>query len=79
MRTIVVGLGIQGNKRVKFAGEDLVAVVDPIKENVQYKTIDQVPLNSYDSALVCTPDQAKFEILEYLLKNKKICLSKNRF
>lgn len=71
MRTIVVGLGIQGNKRVKFAGEDLVAVVDPIKENVQYKTIDQVPLNSYDSALVCTPDQAKFEILEYLLKNKK--------
>ena len=71
MRTVVAGLGIQGNKRAAIAGADLVATVDPVNAKAQYKDIKQVALDSFDSVLVCTPDQAKFEIIEYLLNNRK--------
>jgi len=71
MRTIVVGLGIQGNKRAAVAGSDLVATVDPIHEKANYKDLREVSLKSYDSALVCTPDAAKYEILNYLISNGK--------
>ena len=74
MRTIVVGLGVQGHKRAAIAGDDLVGVVDPIHPKAQYKDVRDVPLASYDSALVCTPDQVKFELLRYLLANGKHCL-----
>ena len=71
MRTVIVGLGIQGNKRMAIAGEDIVATVDPIVSKAKYRTIDQVPLDSFDVALVCTPDQAKLDILRYLLSYGK--------
>jgi scyllo-inositol 2-dehydrogenase (NADP+) len=71
MRVAVVGLGIQGRKRKVIAGEDVVATVDTVAPGVDYKTIDLVPLEAFDAALVCTPDQAKFEILTYLLSRGK--------
>lgn len=71
MRVVVVGLGIQGKKRKAVAGEDVVACVDVAAPDVEYKTIDEVPLSAYDAALVCTPDKAKIEILRYLLSNGK--------
>lgn len=71
MRVVVVGLGIQGRKRLAVAGTDAVATVDPVAPNVAFRRIEDVPLASYDAALVCTPDQAKLPILEYLLTNKK--------
>ncbi len=36
-----------------------------------YKTIQSVPLDLYDAALVCTPDAAKLPILRYLLDHGK--------
>lgn len=71
MKVVVVGLGVQGNKRQKFAGNDCIAVVDPVKEKVDYKNVQDVPLDSYDAALLCIPDQVKYEIMDYLLENKK--------
>jgi scyllo-inositol 2-dehydrogenase (NADP+) len=71
MRVVVVGLGIQGKKRRAVAGEDVVACVDVVAPDVEYQTIDEVPLAVYDAALVCTPDAAKLEILRYLLSNGK--------
>ena len=71
MRVIVVGLGIQGTKRSAIAGSDLVATVDPVKPNATYRRVEEVPLDSYDGALVCTSDDAKIEILTYLLSHKK--------
>ena len=73
MRVIVVGMGIQGKKRLAIAGKDAVGTVDPVGA-AQFKNIQDVPINSYDAALVCTPDGAKFEILEYLASNKKHAL-----
>ena len=71
MRIIVVGLGIQGNKRLKVAGGDVAATVDPVAPKADYKKIEDVPLGTYDAALVCTPDEAKFPIVKFLLSSGK--------
>lgn len=71
MKAIVVGLGIQGEKRRKFAGTDYVASVDPAVAQADYRSADQVPLADYDAALVCVPDAAKVDLLRYFLQNGK--------
>jgi scyllo-inositol 2-dehydrogenase (NADP+) len=71
MRVIVVGLGIQGKKRLAIAGAEAVATVDPVNETAAHRSIRDIPLASYEAALVCTPDAAKLELLEYLLGNGK--------
>ncbi len=71
MRIAIVGLGIQGKKRKAIAAEDVVACVDVIAPGADYKTVEQVPLSAYDAALVCTPDKAKLEMLQYLLSHGK--------
>lgn len=71
MKAIIVGLGVQGHKRRRFSGSDYVASVDPINREAEYRSIEDVPLSSYDAALVCIPDEPKIEVLSYLLKNGK--------
>ena len=71
MKIVVVGLGIQGRKRLAIAGNEAVATVDPVQPQSQYQTIEAVPLEQYDGALVCTPDAAKLPILRYLLSHGK--------
>src|SRR5689334_21165296 len=71
MRVIVVGLGIQGRKRLAVAGAEAVATVDPAIADAQYRSVKDVPLAAYDAALVCTPDEPKLELLGYLLANGK--------
>ena len=71
MKAIIVGLGVQGHKRRKFAGSDYVASVDLVNREAEYRTVEDVPLSSYDAALVCVPDEPKVEVLSYLLKNGK--------
>ena len=71
MRTIIVGLGVQGAKRRAVAGADAVATVDPVHPQADYRALADVPLSAYDAALVCTPDDAKIELLTHLLSNGK--------
>ena len=71
MRVIVVGLGVQGNKRCAVAGKEVVATVDPVHPEATYRSLADVPLGRYDAALVCTPDDAKVELLTHLLNNGK--------
>ncbi len=71
MRVIVVGLGVQGRKRLAVAGKEVVASVDPFNAEAQYKRVEDVPLSSYDAALLCVPDEAKLELITYLLSNRK--------
>jgi len=71
MRAIVVGLGVQGYKRRKFAGAEYVAATDPVNPEADFKSVADVPLESYDSALVCVPDEPKVELLRYLLSHGK--------
>lgn len=71
MRVIVVGLGIQGKKRLSVAGADVCATVDPYSSEANYTDIEHVPLENYDAALLCIPDEPKITLIEYLLKNEK--------
>ena|SRR3990167_1746301 len=71
MRTIVVGYGVQGVKRKKIADASVVAVVDPVSGEATHKTLEAVPLDSYDAAFVCTPDDAKSSLLHYLIGHGK--------
>lgn len=71
MRLIVVGLGVQGIKRRAIAGDEIVATVDPVHTEADYRSLDEVPLEAYDAALVCTPDEAKVDLLTHLLTNGK--------
>lgn len=71
MRVIVVGLGVQGRKRLAAAGEEVVATVDPFNAEARYKNVQDVPLSAYDAALLCIPDEVKLELITYLLSNGK--------
>lgn len=71
MRVIVVGLGVQGRKRLQVAGSDAVGTVDPVNVEATFRTVHEVPLDAYDGALVCVPDDAKMEILTHLLGHGK--------
>ncbi|MBL4818726.1 MAG: Gfo/Idh/MocA family oxidoreductase [Deltaproteobacteria bacterium] len=71
MDNIIVGLGVQGMKRLCVAGKEVVATIDPVHPKADYRSVMDVPLNNYEAALVCTPDDAKIELLTYLLSNGK--------
>jgi scyllo-inositol 2-dehydrogenase (NADP+) len=71
MRVIVVGLGIQGRKRLKVAGGDAVGTVDPVALDANWRRIEDVPIDAFDAALVCTPDDPKLELLTRLLGHGK--------
>ena len=71
MNVIVVGLGIQGRKRRDVAGADVVATVDPVLAGADRTRVEDVPLDAYDAALVCTPDAPKVALLTYLLGHGK--------
>jgi predicted dehydrogenase len=71
MRVIVIGLGVQGRKRLAVAGADVVATVDPVVPSANFRAVEEVPVERYDAALVCTPDAQKVPILDYLLARRK--------
>jgi predicted dehydrogenase len=74
MRVVVVGLGVQGNKRRRFAGSDYVCSVDVRNPDADYRDLREVALGSFDAALLCTPDSAKVELLSYLVAHGKHAL-----
>jgi predicted dehydrogenase len=74
MRVVVVGLGVQGHKRRHFAGADLVATVDPVNPEADFRDLADVPSDHYDAALLCVPDQPKMALLEGLVAAGKHAL-----
>lgn len=71
MKVVVIGLGVQGNKRRAVAGTDFAAAIDPVNADARYRRAQDVPLGDYDAAIVCTPDEPKVALLEYLLARGK--------
>jgi len=71
MRVIVVGMGIQGRKRQAIAGSDVAATVDPLVPGVDFHSVEDVPLDKYDAALLCVPDEPKARLITYLLTHGK--------
>jgi predicted dehydrogenase len=71
MKVIIAGMGIQGSKRMRYAREDVVATVDPEKKGVDYRNIEDVPIASFDAALLCIPDQVKTGTIMRMLEEGK--------
>jgi len=71
LKVIVSGMGVQGAKRQRSAGGDVIATVDPMAEGVDYKDVHDVPLDDFDAAILCIPDDPKVALIDYLLSNKK--------
>lgn len=71
MRVVVAGMGVQGHKRKKVAGSDVIATVDPTQDEVDYKNIQDVPISKYDAVLACLPDEPKLDFLTYCIENGK--------
>ena len=82
MRTVIIGIGNQGQKRLDVCKDDIVAKIDinfPKNWNgyLDYKDIKDVPLDIYDAAIVCTPIKDKPNIVTYLLsKGKHVLVEK---
>jgi scyllo-inositol 2-dehydrogenase (NADP+) len=74
MRVIIVGYGVQGKKRLKVAGSDSVGIVDPVAPEANWRDLRDVPIDLYDAALVCTPDEPKTALLRHLFSNGKHAL-----
>ncbi|MBM4230457.1 MAG: Gfo/Idh/MocA family oxidoreductase [Gammaproteobacteria bacterium] len=79
LRVLVVGLGVQGYKRRRHAGKDCIATVDPINPEADFRHISDVPLGSYDAALVCIPDEPKVDTVSFCLENGKHVLVEKPF
>jgi scyllo-inositol 2-dehydrogenase (NADP+) len=71
MRVVIVGLGVQGYKRRRFAGDDFVCSVDISNPGADVRELREVALDRFDAALLCVPDTAKIELIEYLIEHGK--------
>jgi len=71
MRTLVVGLGTQGVKRIKFIENELAGSVDPAKASATYSEISEAPLDTYDVVFLCVPDKEKPKLIDYCIQNRK--------
>ena len=71
MRVLILGMGVQGQKRRKIAKNDFIGFVDPYNDNAKYKYYKEVPLPNFDAVIISTPDNVKIELIEYFLENKK--------
>ena len=78
MRAVIVGMGVQGNKRKKFLGKDFVYSVDKFKK-ADFKSISEIPLNKFDTVFACVPDNQKLKIVNYCINNKKHILLEKPF
>lgn len=76
---VIVGMGIQGQKRAQSVGADHVISVDPLVLDADFAGLDGVDLSAFDTALVCTPDSEKLEIVEWLIRNGKNVLVEKPF
>lgn len=71
MRVIVVGYGVQGRKRARVAGADLVTTIDPVAPEAERRSLKDVPWTAFDAALLCTPDNVKLSLIAELLSQGK--------
>ena len=78
MRVVIVGMGVQGNKRKKFLGRDFAYSVDKFKK-ADFQSISEVPLNKFDTVFACVPDKQKLQIANYCIDNNKHILIEKPF
>jgi predicted dehydrogenase len=71
VRYLVVGLGNIGQRRRALLGERCVATADPFNRAADYMTARDVPVKSFDAAILAIPDRDKIDLVSYLLDRRK--------
>lgn len=71
MKLAIVGLGNQGRKRQQIAGADVTTTIDPVAPTAEFRQLEEAPLDRFDAACVCTPDENKVAVLRHLLSHGK--------
>ncbi len=85
MKSLIVGLGVQGKKRAKCLKKNSYLKFDRLSKHSDYKNFDQIPFNKISHAYLCLPEQEKFKYILKLLKKrihilveKPLILNKNQ-
>ncbi|MDC1076104.1 Gfo/Idh/MocA family oxidoreductase [Litorivicinus sp.] len=80
MDVVVIGMGVQGEKRARVARDfGNVITVDPLAGRGDYSSISEVPIENYSTACVCVPDSEKAGTVDYLVGHEKHCLIEKPF
>jgi scyllo-inositol 2-dehydrogenase (NADP+) len=77
MKTIVVGLGVQGNKRRSCCGEDYEFSVDPHNPDAEFASLEEIDFDSFESVMLCVPDELKTKYVDiFISEGKNILIEK---
>lgn len=79
IRYIIVGLGNIGSKRISILKNKCIATVDLYNDSADYINFKDVSLDSYDAAIISTPNNVKYDIIKYMLQNRKHVLIEKPF
>ena len=71
MKVIIVGLGVQGTKRLKVLRKNCIATVDKLNPKADFRKITEVNVKDFDTVFICVPELEKYKVIKYCLKNKK--------
>ena len=71
MKVLVVGLGNQGQKRIKLLKKNELAFTVDNKKIADYRNIKDVPKREYDTVFICVPEKEKLKIINFCIKNSK--------
>ena len=74
---LIVGMGVQGQKRcAQFRGGHFLTA-DTALSGVDYRSLGEVPKNAYDDVFLCTPDSEKQQLLfELISMGKNVLVEK---
>ena len=67
MRYLVVGLGNIGSRRRTLLGERCVATADPYNPAADFRSVQDVPRDAFDAAVLAIPTEAKPALVEQLV------------
>jgi scyllo-inositol 2-dehydrogenase (NADP+) len=77
MKTIVVGLGVQGNKRKLHCGNDFEFSVDPNNPEAEFSDLEKIDYSSFESVMLCVPDELKEKYVnQFIARGKNILIEK---
>ncbi len=80
MKTLIVGLGNQGKKRIKYLNKNqFFGSYDPYSKFSTFNNISNIPLNKFDTVFICTPDREKYDLTKFFIQNKKNILVEKPF
>ncbi len=72
MHILIIGLGNQGKKRIRNLNKtDKYITLDPHNPDADFKSIKDIPLEKFDIAFLCVPDNLKISYIKFLIKNGK--------